>query len=90
VVSGPKVFLIGDEIELTRLAGIRVAQGAQTSPQEIAGLFAVADRDLKACQTPDLGSDGQFNIAYNAALQVATPLWPPPGTKPIVPAITTA
>jgi hypothetical protein len=39
---------------------------------EIADLFAVADRDLKACRTPDLGSDWQFNIAYNAALQLAT------------------
>jgi hypothetical protein len=35
-------------------------------------LFAVADRDLKACQTPDLGSDWQFNIAYNGALQLAS------------------
>jgi predicted nucleotidyltransferase len=29
VVSGPKIFLIGDENELARLAQIRVAQGAQ-------------------------------------------------------------
>jgi hypothetical protein len=44
----------------------------RTSRQEIAGLFAVADRDLKDCRTPDLSSDWQFNIAYNAALQLAT------------------
>jgi hypothetical protein len=44
----------------------------KTSRQEIADLFAVADRDLNACQTPDLVSDWQFNIAYNAALQVAS------------------
>lgn len=44
----------------------------QTSRQEIADLFAVADRDLKACQTPALVPDWQFNIAYNAALQLAT------------------
>jgi hypothetical protein len=43
----------------------------KTSRQEIADLFAVADRDLKACQTPDVGSDWQFNIAYNGALQLA-------------------
>jgi hypothetical protein len=44
----------------------------KTSRQEIADLFAVADRDLKACQTPDLVPDWQFNIAYNAALQLAS------------------
>ncbi len=44
----------------------------KTSRQEISDLFAVADRDLKACQTPDLVPDWQFNIAYNAALQLAS------------------
>lgn len=44
----------------------------KTSRREIADLFAVADRDLKACQTPDLVPDWQFNIAYNAALQLAS------------------
>ena len=43
----------------------------RSSRQEIADLFAVADRDLKACQTPALVPDWQFNIAYNAALQLA-------------------
>jgi hypothetical protein len=47
-------------------------QEHKTSRHEIADLFAVADRDLKACQTPDLVPDWQFNIAYNAALQVAS------------------
>jgi predicted nucleotidyltransferase len=32
VVAGQKVFLIGDERELTRLAQIRAAQGAQNKP----------------------------------------------------------
>ena len=32
VVSGPKIFLIGDENELARLAQIRMAQGAQDKP----------------------------------------------------------
>ncbi|HNY38840.1 MAG TPA: hypothetical protein PKJ41_00530 [Bryobacteraceae bacterium] len=40
--------------------------------QEITALLALADRDLKACQTPNLVSDWRFNIAYNAALQSAT------------------
>lgn len=42
------------------------------SRQEIADVFAVADRDLKACRTPGLIRDWQFNIAYNAALQLAS------------------
>jgi hypothetical protein len=42
------------------------------SREEIAGLFAVADRDLAACQTAGLVADWRFNIAYNAALQLAT------------------
>jgi len=44
----------------------------QTSPEEIADLFEVADRDLADCQTPGLSPDWQLNIAYNAALQAAT------------------
>lgn len=40
--------------------------------QEITALLELADRDLKACQTPNLVSDWRFNIAYNAALQSAT------------------
>ena len=32
----------------------------------------MADRDLAQCRTPNLSPDWQLNIAYNAALQVAT------------------
>jgi hypothetical protein len=44
----------------------------QTSRQEIADLLGMADRDLAQCRTPNLSSDWQLNIAYNAALQAAT------------------
>src|SRR6266446_10935015 len=44
----------------------------QTSHQEIADLLAVANRDLAACRTPGLINDWRFNIAYNAALQLAS------------------
>src|SRR5229473_3583642 len=44
----------------------------KTSGQEIADLFAVGDRDLGACKTPGLHNDWRFNIAYNAALQLAS------------------
>jgi hypothetical protein len=44
----------------------------QTSRQEIVELFGLADRDLAACQTANLDTDWRFNIAYNAALQLAT------------------
>jgi len=44
----------------------------RASSQEIATLFAVADRDLSDCRTSSLSSDWRLNIAYNAALQTAT------------------
>lgn len=42
------------------------------SREEIGDLFAVADRDLAASKTPALHTDWRFNIAYNAALQLAS------------------
>ncbi len=44
----------------------------QTSPQEIADLLSVADRDLDNCQAAGLSPDWKLSIAYNAALQMAT------------------
>lgn len=44
----------------------------RTSTQEIIALLAVADRDLTDCRASGLSPDWQLNIAYNAALQVAT------------------
>lgn len=44
----------------------------ESSPQEIADLLAVADRDLKDCTASGLSPDWQLAIAYNAALQAAT------------------
>src|SRR5882672_11167506 len=44
----------------------------KTSRQEIDELFAGADRDLAASNTPGLHNDWRFNIAYHAALQLAS------------------
>jgi hypothetical protein len=44
----------------------------KASPDEIADLLEVADRDLVDCQAEGLSADWRLNIAYNAALQVAT------------------
>ena len=47
----------------------------RTSLQEIAALLALADRDIEDCQaaqTAGVSPDWQLNIAYNAALQLAT------------------
>jgi hypothetical protein len=44
----------------------------QSSPQEIADLLALADRDLNDCRAKGLSEDWQMAIAYNAALQSAT------------------
>lgn len=46
-------------------------QSHKTSPQEIAGLLAIVERDLKDSETDDLSADWRLNIAYNAALQSA-------------------
>lgn len=44
----------------------------KTSPQEIAELLAIADRDLRECQASVLSPDWRLAIAYNSALQAAT------------------
>ena len=44
----------------------------QTSPQEIAELLGVVDRDIGDSQTTGLSADWRLNISYNAALQAAT------------------
>lgn len=44
----------------------------RTSPQEIADLLTIVDRDLADCQASGLSADWRLNIAYNAALQSAT------------------
>lgn len=44
----------------------------ETSTQEIGELCAIADRDICQSQTPGLGPEWRFGIAYNAALQLAT------------------
>jgi predicted CopG family antitoxin len=43
----------------------------ESSRQEIADLLAIADRDLRDCQSEGLSADWKFNIAYNALLQAA-------------------
>jgi hypothetical protein len=43
-----------------------------TSRDEIANLLAIAERDIAQSQTPGLGAEWRFDIAYNAALQLAT------------------
>ena len=40
-----------------------------TSREEIANLLAIADRDIAQSQTPGLGPEWRFDIAYNAAQQ---------------------
>jgi uncharacterized protein (UPF0332 family) len=44
----------------------------ESSRQEVSDLLAIADRDLKDCQSEGLSADWRFNIAYNALLQAAT------------------
>lgn len=46
-------------------------QPHKTTPQEIAGLLAIVDRDLHDSEAGALSADWRLNIAYNAALQSA-------------------
>src|SRR5436190_197611 len=43
----------------------------RTSPEEIASLLAVVDRDVTASADAKIDGDWRFAIAYNAALQSA-------------------
>ena len=40
----------------------------RTSPEEIADLLAIADRDIKSASSPGIDPDWKHNIAYSAAL----------------------
>jgi HEPN domain-containing protein len=42
-----------------------------SSPEEIADLLSVVERDIAAAQTQGLSDDWKLTIAYNAALQAA-------------------
>lgn len=53
----------------------------QTSPQEIADLFAIVARDLADAEG-DISADWQFGIAYNAALKLCTILLHASGYRP--------
>ena len=44
----------------------------ETSPEEIAALRAIVERDLANATLAGLADDWKLNIAYNAALQAAT------------------
>lgn len=44
----------------------------KTSPQEVANLLQVVDRDLADASVRELSADRRFSIAYNASLQLAT------------------
>ena len=53
----------------------------QTSPQEVAGLLSIVDRDLTDSQGR-ISPDWQFGIAYNAALKLCTILLHASGYRP--------
>lgn len=53
----------------------------RTTRDQIAAQFALVDRDLEDT-TRDLSADWQFNIAYNAALQLCSILLNAEGWRP--------
>lgn len=59
-------------MSLTLYSRNRWIRSHRSSRDEIARLLAIADRDIQQSQTPGLGPEWRFDIAYNAALQLAT------------------
>ena len=53
----------------------------KTSPQEIADLLAIVERDLADAES-DISADWRFGIAYNAALKLCTILLSASGYRP--------
>jgi len=53
-----------------------------TSRQEIAGLFAIVERDLQDASKKGISADWRFGIAYNAALKLCTVLLHASGYRP--------
>ena len=67
VMKEKKLFVMGSEHELKKLAENSWLVQHTASREEIANLLAISDRDLAACQVKQLPSDWRFAIAYNAA-----------------------
>jgi uncharacterized protein len=71
VLEGEKIFLMGDENELTDLAIEAKFKAHKTSKFEINQLLAIFDRDMADAQIVNLSTDRRFIMAYSAALTVA-------------------
>lgn len=54
----------------------------QTNRQQIADLLAIVERDLADARNTSVSADGQFGIAYNAALKLCTILLYASGYRP--------
>jgi len=59
-------------VSLERYSSNRWIREHEPSAEEIGRLLEIADRDIEQSETPGLGPEWRFDIAYNAALQVAT------------------
>jgi hypothetical protein len=58
-------------MSLQQWAENRWLRAHRTSPEEIANLLQIVDRDLKDAAEP-ISPDWRFGIAYNAALRLCT------------------
>ncbi|MHB8793312.1 MAG: SAV_6107 family HEPN domain-containing protein [Thermoleophilia bacterium] len=59
-------------MSLKRLLNSGKLRRQKSSPEEIANLLALVDRDLKDASLKGLSPDRRFATAYNAVLQLAT------------------
>ena len=62
-----KIYMVADlKTRAKRRRKEMLTRGIDQSPTDVE--LALADRDIRACRTPDLPADWRFAIAYNAAL----------------------
>ena len=72
VLKGQKEFLLGDEDELRKVGGVRLAKAGATSTGEIKDLLGIVDRSLADSKVEAVSTDLRFIAAFNAALCIAT------------------
>jgi hypothetical protein len=71
VVRADKVFLVGDEDELGKVADYGWVRREPTSQNEIKSLMSIVDRDLKDAGVRAISEDRRFEAAFNAARTAA-------------------
>ncbi len=71
VLREPKLWLIGNDNDLAKLAQDRPLKPHSPSPQEIQRLLAAAERNLADARVEAISGETRFDAAYKAIMQSA-------------------